>query len=221
MYGNKFRGVRIRISSDAPFDRPYEIRPKDIPFGEITHGPYRSSIESHELLNDRYMFPPGDIFNRTCVEVIYTHDREKLVPKVIIWGNGTFGPDDFGFWQADGPTLLLSEIGKYKSLIWQSQSEWRFMVPVFPMTGEIFTKMRNKQTCVEGSKLIFDAMAREQDPGIEYIDIPIKGDHINNMQITLGPCATTADRVIVEALRDSYAPQATIEESALAGEIRL
>ena len=150
----------------------------------------------------------------------YTTDNKKLVPKVIISEDGTFGPDDFGYWQEDGPTVLLSEIGKYKNPVWAEQSEWRFMVPVFPMTREIFTKMSAKETCLEGSKLIFDAMEREQDPGLEYLDIPIKRGHIDQMEITLGPRATAADRIIVESLRDSFAPKATIAKSSLAGKIR-
>ena len=94
------------------------------------------------------------------------------------------------------------------------------MVPVFPMTREIFTKMSAKETCLEGAKLIFDAMEREQDPGLEYLDIPLKRSHIDQMEITLGPLTTAADRIIVESLCDSFAPKATIAESSLAGKVR-
>lgn len=219
MYGKMFQGVRIRIRSDAPFDKPYEISAGDVPFGQLSEGTYFSSIEAHHLINDRYMIPPGDLFNHPCFEVKYTTDNERLVPKVIS-KDGTFGPDAFGYWQKDGPTVLLSEIGKYKNSVWKEQSEWRFMVPVFPMTREIFTKMSAKETCLEGAKLIFDAMEREQDPGLEYLDIPLKRSHIDQMEITLGPLTTAADRIIVESLCDSFAPKATIAESSLAGKVR-
>ena len=220
MYGNLFRGVRIRIPADSPFDRPYRINEGDVPFARSSEGSFHSSIQAKHLLNDRYTIPPGDIFNQSCSEVKYTNDQSKLLPRVLITGSGTFGPDDFGFWQEDGPTVLLSEIGKYKNRIWSTQSEWRFMVPVFPMNEEIFSLMSNKATVVEGSQLIFDAMRREQDPTIENIDVPFKKCVLDEMEITLGPRATTGDRVTAEAIRDKFAPKAVVRSSELVGRIR-
>lgn len=219
MYGNMFRGVRIRLPADSPFDRPHRIWEGDVPFASFSDGSFQSSIHARQVLNNRYMIPPGNIFNKQCFEVKYTADESKLVPRVLIFGNGTFGSDDFGFWQNDGPTVLLSEIGKYKYRIWETQSEWRFMVPVFPMNKEIFSLMSNKATIVKRSKQIFDAMRREQDPTIEHIDVPLKKSVLDELEITLGPRATEGDSVMAESLRDKFAPKAAVRKSELVGKI--
>ncbi len=220
MYGNMFRGVRIRIPADSPFAQPYRINEGDVPCASLSADGFQSSIQAKHLFNDRYEIPPGDIFNHPCYGVQYTSDESKLVPRVLVTGSGTFGPDDFGFWVKDGPTVLLSEIGKYKSKIWAAQSEWRFMVPVFPMNKQIFSLMSNSATVVQGSLLIFDAMRREQDPTIQHIDVPFKKSVLDEMEITLGPRATAGDRVIAESLRERFVSKAVVRDSELVGKIR-
>lgn len=49
----------------------------------------------------------------------------------------------------------------------------------------------------------------------------LKDDAFDNLEITLSPSVTESQRLIVQALIDKYAPNASLKESALGKVVRL
>jgi hypothetical protein len=92
------------------------------------------------------------------------------------------------------------------------------MFPVFPVTREIVRKIQAGEVDTVGS-LWLEAMTREQDPGIEHVDIPIRPEVLDAISLTLGPRATQSDRIIVESLVRRFTPNAEVCDSTLTGEI--
>jgi hypothetical protein len=194
------RGVRIRLPA-FPFYKKFKVDPAKLPTF-ITNQFQDSYISSEQLFNDQYCIPGPE---PRLVKVEYTDDRSLLYPKVYE-NDGTHS------------VIILSNLGKCKRTVWQRQSEWRYVFEVYPVTREIYRKLQAGKVD-EVSGLWLEAMIREQDPGIQHIDIPIRLDVLDEILITLGPRATASDRIIVESLVERFAPNATISESDLRGEI--
>lgn len=203
LYTKNLRGIRLRLPT-IPFKKAFRIDQSNFPIKIKDGQPFDSYIKANDMFNDRYSIP-GINFNESITRVEYTDNDELLTPEVQV------GQPD----RNEGVAIILSRLGKYKRNIWKRQSEWRYMFPVFPMTREILRRNDARQI----GPLMYEAMIREQDPGIEYIDIPVKSEHIKSIQITLGPKVSDSDRIIVESLTEKYAPNAEINESSLLGQI--
>lgn len=208
LYTERLRGVRLRFPV-FPFDKRYRVteaevrRHSGIPV-EVPGDGFDSYVSSNDALNDRYVIQPSNEIN--LIRVKYTDDESLLRPRVY-------------FHSGSQHLIRLSELGRHKWPIWSSQSEWRYRMFVFPMTREIVRAARRGRYDLYGA-LVKEAMMKEQDPGIEHIDIPIREEVYQSLEVTLGPRATESDRIIVLALVSEFAPAATVRESTLTGSIR-
>lgn len=200
LYTKDLRGVRIRLPA-FPFDKKFKVDPAKLPTF-ITNQVQDSYISSEQLFNDQYCIPGPE---PRLVKVEYTDDRSLLYPKVYE-NDGTHS------------IIILGNLGKYKRTVWERQSEWRYVFEVYPVTREIYRKLQAGKVDEVGG-LWLEAMIREQDPGIQHIDIPIRQDALDEITITLGPRTTESDRIIVKSLVDRFTANATISESDLRGEI--
>lgn len=198
LYSKDFRGVRIRLPA-FPFYKQFKINQSDFP-PFVTNTLRESYISAEHHFNDQYCIPGPE---PRLVRVEYTGDHGLLHPKVF---------------SKNGDNLLISlgALGKYKRTVWKRQSEWRYVFEVYPVTREIYRKLQTGQFD-DIPTLWVEAMVREQDPGINHIDTPIRKDVLDEMLITLGPKATNSDRIVVETLVRRFAPGATIAESELRG----
>jgi hypothetical protein len=203
LYTKNHRGVRIKLPV-FPFYKAYNIKQQDLPITISNTYPFKSYIAAEHFYNDRYCIPGID-FEKYLVEVNYTDDENLLKPKVLRNGNGT--------------AVILSELGKYKRKIWSKQTEWRYTFPIFPMTREMIRVVKQPGGADKFGVLMLEAMAKEQDPGIQHIDIPLSPSIIESIQITLGPRITESDRIIVSSLIKEFASNAKLIESSLAGQI--
>ena len=81
--------------------------------------------------------------------------------------------------------------------------------------GEIF--IMNEETRQKISK----SLLGNKSLPFHYYDMKLKDDVFDNLEITLSPSATESQRLIIQALIDKYAPNATLKESALGKVVRL
>lgn len=109
--------------------------------------------------------------------------------------------------------IKLNLVGTHKAKIWEFQSEWRFMLKVFPLSNNpIF-----------GNDYLQDAITSFRQgvriPITEhFVEIdPIK---FQQMEILLGPKHTNADKIMVKSLINTYNPTATLKVSHLHNKIR-
>ncbi len=66
-----------------------------------------------------------------------------------------------------------------------------------------------------------NSLLQNKELPFTYYDLRLKEDVLNNLIITLSPSVTESQRIIVSALVDKYAPNATIRESSLGSLVRL
>ena len=73
----------------------------------------------------------------------------------------------------------------------------------------------------EISSIVVQSLLGNKSLPFHYYDMSLKDDAFNKLEITLSPSATEAQKLIVQALIDKYAPDAKLEESALGKIVRL
>ena len=112
--------------------------------------------------------------------------------------------------------IKSDKVGSYKNKRWSFQDESRFVL--FFMPGNSFATFNTPRFDREQSRMINDIM-HNKGLGFSYYDMCLNDDAFEHLVITMSPLCTDAQRSIVLALRDKYAPHAKIEESKLSGKL--
>lgn len=113
--------------------------------------------------------------------------------------------------------VKYANIGKYKHKRWAFEEETRFFLFIIP--GMKFEM--NEHLNTNFNQHLYDVWTNNLRNSISHYDMHLKEDVFNDMDITLSPHLTDAKRIIIEALRDKYAPKATISNSNLEGSVRI
>lgn len=196
LYTNDLHGVRIGLPI-SPFEKRFRVTQKQLSINISDIDEIDSYISHEHIFNDRYNVPGID-FENSLVRVQYSDDPRLLNPRVN-YGNA----------------ILLSELGKYKHTIWKSQEEWRYSFPVFPMTREMQRKLKEPNGEFEFGKLMMEALWKEQDPGIQHLDIPISDESIKKMSIVIGPRTDAAEEILLNSLLKEFAPWIIPQKSSI------
>ncbi len=132
-------------------------------------------------------------------KIHYTDDIGLLKPQIVEYNQDKF-------------TASFGEVGKYKSKIWEFQSEYRFRFYILPAVD----RFGNKISPIENSYKIIS----EIKPIQAYFDVPLKKSSFEKMEITLGPKCSVSEEIIVKSLIKSLNPKAKLEKNKLTGMIR-
>ena len=84
----------------------------------------------------------------------------------------------------------FKKIGIYKSMDWAFQQECRFLLQMIPLNNDSVD-----------INYIFN---NNISPKLPYIDVPIKEDCLNKIQVMLGPKVTEAEETIVSSLMQMF-----------------
>lgn len=120
----------------------------------------------------------------------------------------------------EGPRkVALGMLGRHKSSQWSFQSEWRFRIIVIPGTSPtpgmsddpiaLDRFLSSSAQFITGTPLSFDGFY-----------LPIRNEAFTRMEVMLGPKHSSGDRVLVEALLETYNPSAKLSVSALKGAVQ-
>jgi len=204
MYASLDFGVRIRLCKN-PFkiyETPVEQVSKTLNMnikGETNEGTVRSIIPLIEMF-EKGFYSIQAINQNLLYKVEYTNDNEKLYPHLLNENGDQF-------------LLSLGDVGKHKNLHWQFQKEWRYILNILPL---------NMNQSAEAMDYDFQLVANKIKLGLEkqsfsYYDMQISENAFKEMEITLSPCLSEGNRVIVQALIEKYNPTASLKESSLIG----
>lgn len=206
MYGGDAGG--IRISMDYQMFVEYPI--KKLEFNGMTsQGCYYSKIPVEDMMNQAFFFIPihqydNDLFFRDIKYVddvfLYTKDKIRLCN---IQGN-----------RAD-MQMEMKPFGSYKHKRWAFQKESRFVLYALPCNPLL------ESANPDISSITINSLLQNKVLPFTHYDLRLKDDIMDNITITLSPSATDSQRIIVQALRDKYVPNARIEESVLGSLVRL
>lgn len=100
----------------------------------------------------------------------------------------------------------FKEIGIYKNKDWAFQQECRFLFYMFPL-------LDNGRVDVN---YVFN---NNISPKLPYIDVPIKEDCLNQIQVMLGPKVTEAEETIVSSLMQMFLNRSDYSYSYYSGKL--
>ena len=110
-----------------------------------------------------------------------------------------------------------SKIGRFKNKRWAFEEETRFFLFIIP--GMKFEM--NQQVNMMFNQHLYDVWTKNIKNTISFYDMHLKKEVFDNLEITLSPHIAPTKRIIVEALRDKYAPRASIRNSGLDGSVKM
>lgn len=196
MYTPKMKGIRIKMPSDMFND--YLITSNGVK--GVKGDFFNSIIPQNETFNDTYwILPTSDNF---LFEVEYTNEKNKLYPNIYSENAGKF-------------TIKFNKIGQFKSKHWKFQSEWRFILKIFPLMRE---QGLNKEYDMLSDSLnsIWDGRIL---PFTDYF-VNINNEKFKEMEILLGPKHSESDKIIVQSLISKFNPTAKLLISDLHKKIK-
>ena len=215
MYASLKSGVRIRLRKQ-PF-KTYEVNPYEVAKviqekkgGDINVSVTEDAAVLYSLIPITEMMRKGfysqSVLNidNFLTRVEYTNSLDKLKPTMLHnEDNGSL-------------TLLTAHLGTCKSMAWSFQKEWRYLFIVCPY--DLVTNWEQGQQLI-GKYIIQTADNTVAQP-FPWYDMRLDDDAFEEMEITMSPCISAGNKVIVQELVKGYNPAASVSESALSGLIR-
>lgn len=193
-------GIGIRIGIDKDFI-DWDKQPMSFSV------PYRSSHPKHES-DDKgttisVSFTPIRIYRPLSDDACYRHvtyaneERYSKYDKEIGMFNSYMDVNE---------NLMRSYPGVFRKEKWSFQEESRFVLYAVPfsLTDPVVTHN-------DFIKLIRLNVANN----VRYIDVPVKPEKLKHIEVTLGPDVDEAQAIIVKALLQKFAPDATLSVSSL------
>lgn len=206
MYGGDKGGVRIGL--EQRMFKEYSVSNIELGFGEA-QGYMMSKIPPQDMTNPHFFIMPfmnydNDLFYRHVryVNDVFSYTKDAIKLTNIKGDRGNLEVD-------------MKPFGYYKHTRWDFQNESRFVLYVFPYNPLVEGANPEISTIVTQSYLN-NIVLPFDDYYMHLNDVVFE-----DMEITLSPSATDAQRIIVECLKEKYAPQAHIKESGLGKLVRL
>lgn len=208
MYAGDGFGVRISLDSDM-FMKYLIYHEEGDPLN--VQGMIVSRVSKETLLNPKFfVFPPQvissdekyDMFFR---RVEYVDDVKSCVDNLISCHNNSGGIPE--------TCIKFGEVGKYKHKRWAFQEEVRFVLGIFPGNW-LYLNGDNAHMAVQ-------AIMNNQTVDFTSFFLHLSPEVMETMEITLSPSATESHRIMVDALCEKYAPNATVKDSGIRNLVNL
>lgn len=203
MYTPNMAGVRIRLKT--PIFQTYSIQ-SDPDKALISNDAERESILPLEKMHGaNYLVIPESPYK--FYEVEYT-DEDKLLNPLVYSTN----PDG-------SHSIAFGSLGKYKNKEWSFQSEWRYRLIILPSAPPPSTSYSDERYLNEFLSNVGQAV-NGKEPPFKHFFLNLNEEAFNSIEILLGPKHSSGDIALVEALINTYCPNATFSVSKLTGTIR-
>lgn len=209
MYTDAMQGARIsfgdKLFNYQPLDPSHPLIQQD---GELL-----SPIPFDSIFNDNYIIPPM-FLNRANFErnVLYVPNPEEFYKDVVDKKEKGNGLGEL--------SIKMENLGFYKRDEWKFQKEFRFVLFILPGVPIPNGNLLDPKYIKDLSNYMIYSIQNQIPPSINYFDVEIASDALEDLVVTLGPLCDDSHRVIVESLLSQFAPKAKLKESALKGTIR-
>ena len=206
MYGGDFGG--IRISMEREMFQEYII--SNLDFGGLKpQGFIITKIPPEDLAHSDFWILPvldydNDLFYRRIkyVDDVFQYTKDAIQLTNIKDGHGNMN-------------MQMKLFGYYKNKRWEFQNETRFVLYILPFNPML------EGANPDISSIVMHCLLGNKPLPFTYYDMKLKDEVLDKMEITLSPSASDAERIIVRALIDKYAPNAQIHNSAFGEVVRL
>lgn len=198
MYTPNMHGVRITLPIYPFLLRPIKYKPKIIDID------YKLTFFSEDIfVNDEYIIEPS---NKILYKINYTDNEDDLNPIIYKLIKEDKFNNRFDF----------KPIGKSKNKSWEFQSEYRYLVHVYPGGGILSLDDLEKSKKAD----VINAIRKNIDISIDSLFLELDQVALGNIEIVIGPSVDNGERILIEALLDKYCPTAKCTDSLLKGKIK-
>lgn len=211
MYTEGMKGVRISFNKDMFNYKP--LNPINESF--VKKGKVLSPIPFESLFTDDYIIIPNFI------------NKEKFERKVEYVNNpSVYYKDTVELIKNRDETSMINikkvtNLAMYKNEEWSFQKEFRFVLLILPgypiPEGGISDERYNSAM----PSFVVNAITTGVAPKIDYFDVELRQEVLDNIEVTLGPLHNWGDEIIVESLLAKYTKNGKVSESKLTGNIRI
>lgn len=212
MYSREMKGVRIEMPSYPFTEEP--LRPKPGWEGVVWEGEILSPLSFDSIWGNGYFIAPifldRDHFGGAVEYVDNVEDEYASSIRRKVDSNGHVNLKIEG----------LPFLPRKKSNDWAFQKEYRFSLFILPSLPIPEGGPEEKGFSERFGQHMSNSFINNIDPGITCFDVPLSGEALKDLVVRTGPLMTSGDFTCVEALLNSYAPEARLEESSLRGAIR-
>ena len=205
MYSSLEAGVRIKMPV-YPFKEHDTVLKQDQIDNHIIVDPApdgsspKTFIPLQDMFDKKYM-TPSPLDKNILYKVEYTSDTNKLYPQIL-------SPKNDGY-----INMNYGDMGRYKIKYWEFQKEWRYKFFLFPIN----LNQPAQSVALESSNIMNKIILGICTPAFPYYDLEIDATAFKQMEITLSPRISPANRIIAETLLEKYNPTAAIKPSVLTG----
>lgn len=202
MYTPNMAGARIKLPRQM--FRSYNLIPNSPQLNRASVL-FNCILPSDRLRSANYLIPP-QLYDK-FVKIEYTNDDSKLFPRLL-------NPKTEQSW-----TIEMGNLGRYKRLEWSFQSEWRYRLPVYPISLQPYLDDPNLETEADLCQQLVQ-MVHGKESAFDEFFLELNDKAFATMEILLGPKHTEGDLAIVEALISAHNPSANLYVSHLSGSLR-
>lgn len=180
--------------------RGIRIRLPIFPFETYRKDSETYIINPHNIINDSYYYwkPYEETFLRP---VTY-----KSINELENIKNGEMANKNLNYFGYDAYLP-----GEYKNNFWCFQREWRYRILIIP------TKERVE--CIDFANIDYEYLKYLPEPPFTNMELKIKDEMFEKMEITLGPKVNDSDKMMVRLMLEKYNPNIILKESVLAKRI--
>ena len=214
MYTDNGVGVRIALEQDMFRDYVYSgiVKIGDINFNAEASGWTRTKTPIEDMFNPHYM-----VFTLLSSEVNQCSFYRKIE---YVEDVGSMLKDCVTIEKVSDRlnriNIRFQDIGKYKHNRWAFEQESRFFLFIIPG----YNIKMNANINVEFNQWLYNVWTKNIKNEITNYYMHLKENIFDDMEITLSPNFPISKRIMVEALRDKYAPKALINNSLLESAVK-
>lgn len=211
IYTDKMCGIRITLDEHWMYYRPLKPDPK---YNFVQEGTLCAPVPFEKFFNDNYLILPN-VFQKNNVlrKVKYVDDPSVYLKNVV---DLKVQPDN----KAEMQLKSVNDFATYKQKIWAFQDEVRFLLFILPTIPIPPNGFNNEQYLNALPSHIMNAIINGNGPNIEYFDLDIDPNVLDNIIVTLGPLCEEGDIVIVDSLLKQYTKNGVLQKSKLTGNIK-
>lgn len=201
LYGDMSNGVRIALKRN-PFKSFFVSKQeyqKLFPSTTIEGDGKKLILPLEDCFGTHY-FLQNQAYDSILKKIVYTDDQNDLFPKIVTYS-------------LNGISIAYDKLGECKNTYWEFQNEERYILKFFPF--DIRQVITLEERCAQ---YVYDSLNNASSL-FKYKELEIASDAYTSMVITTAPNFSAGNMVILDALKKTYNPLMTIENSRLSNYI--
>lgn len=211
MYGNECKDVCLKMPEEM-FKQKHVLN--QIHNG-VSVGNLKSLFYPNELMTSAYMILPiCNEWSQFYQPITYV-DNIKTIKKDLATVTKNSDSTTISL-----PTTELKKASSYKNKSWEFEKESRFVLYILPFERQSDSSLSDEQKNILGLRCAVNSMLNNIPPKIEYFDVELDENVLNNIEIILGPLCSEKDMIRVNDILHKSSKNYKLNRSKFTGQIR-